>query len=90
MHKSGISALTKEKRTNVINTSCVIGMLVRKQNGIEFGDGVLQHLLSEIRPTINHNCTLVPLHQNRRTQPLITWVITLANRMVAADNRYAL
>jgi hypothetical protein len=65
-------------------------MLMGKQNGIEFSNGVLQHLLSKIRAAINHNRTVVPLHQNRGPQPFVAGVIALANRVMSTYDGYAL
>jgi hypothetical protein len=51
---------------------------------------VLQHLLSKIRAAINHNRTVVPLHQNRGPQPFVAGVIALANRVMSTYDGYAL
>ena len=83
---NGDIPLSKEKRSYVVETSSVISMFVRKQYGIETIDAVVQHLLSKIRSTVNHNRIVVPLHQSRSTQTFVTGVITVANRVVATND----
>jgi hypothetical protein len=82
--------LSKEKRSYIVEASCVISMLVCKQYGIESIDAVVQHLLSKIRPTVNHNRIVVPLDQSRSAKAFVTWVITVANRVVTTNDGDAL
>ena len=87
---NGDVALSKEKRSYIVEASSVISVLVCKQYGIETIDAVVQHLLSKIRPTVNHNRIVVPLHQSRSAKAFVTRVITVANRVVATNDGNAL
>ena len=87
---NGDVALSKEKRSYIVEASSVISVLVCKQYGIESIDAVVQHLLSKIRPTVNHNRIVIPLDQSRSAQSFVTRVITVANRVVATNDGNAL
>lgn len=88
---NGDVALPKEKWTDIIHARRVVGMFVGKEDGIEAGYPVGEHLLPKIRAAV-HNAVipiLVGYHYGN-AEPFVARVFTEANRIVAPDNGDAL
>jgi hypothetical protein len=58
-------SLSKKEGANIVHSRCMIGMLVGKENTVNFGDLVVQHLLPEIGATINYVIKIFPGNKYR-------------------------
>ena len=83
-------ALPEEKGPDIVYTGRMVCMFVGKEDPIEPGNPVCQHLLPEIRATINYIVVFIPGNQNGDAKPFISGVRALADRMVTPNYRDSL
>lgn len=78
--------LPEEEWTNIVHSRRMVGVFVCKEDGIEPGYPVGQHLLAEIRAAVHY--AIIPVligDHNGHAEPLVARVFAQANRMVTPD-----
>ena len=75
---------------DVIQSSCVVLMIVGEQDGIKVGHSLAEHLLSEIRTCIHENAQSLVIHENACAKPLVARVLAAAYITSASYHRHSL
>lgn len=81
--------LHEVERPHVVKAQNMVGMSMRKEDGIEPFDSESQSLVAEVGRSVNQDMALPATQQNGWPQPLITFVRGTADLTMAADHGYA-
>lgn len=82
--------LTKlTERTQVVDAAYVVVMNMSKQHGINFPEGLGEHLLAEVGARINQYSRILGFYQRGTTQPLVMRIFALTSAAGAAYGRHA-
>jgi hypothetical protein len=84
------ASLDEIVRADVVEASNVVLVFVGKHHGVKVDHLVGEHLLPEIRTSVDADCAASSSEDSRSAQPLIVRVLRRAHRAGAADDGNAL
>ena len=82
--------LLEDEGAQVVEAADMVLMLMGDEHGVQLGDVLTQHLLAEVRTSINDDRPLLGLNQDGGAEALVAWVLRLAHGTGTSNDGYAL